>query len=466
MSDRDADPRADPRIDPRFDGLLQLASRFTALVRSGRAYAIGHITYTQQLDNYLTLLEPMLRAHGQVRLDAPDGDLCVNGERLPFRQNTHRALEQLVQEFAARAVDGVEFVSGVTLAEFQSFMGLFLQGERWKGHEFITACHDAGILHVQALAQRSAAADQVAEDAADVLPEAPGLALDAIRTAWNAVFTACHELLSGDALDHGLEIRHVKRIVQPLVDSVLAGERITAALARVTPGESVGAHAAHTALAAVSVGARLGFGRHDLMDLAVAALLHDVGHAWTGTGSAASLAPHTREGVRRIAWATTLNPSSLDAMRTALEHHDAATGGGPGAPALFSRLVGAADAYVTLLSRGSTRAEWISPSGAIARVLELLRVNGPPALAAALVRALGCYPPGQLVELDDGAIARAVVPVADAPERPWVQPVTDVRGMLIADARREAMPLPDARWITRALPRDQWPVDDATRTAA
>lgn len=462
MADRDSDARAEPHLDPHGDGPLQLASRFMALVRSGRAYSVGHVAFTQQLDNYLTLLGPVLRTQGHARLDAPDGDLCLNGERLPFRQNMHRALEQLAQEFAARSVEGVEFAPGVTLSEFQSFMELFLQGERWKGHELINACQDAGVVHLRALALRSAATDHGAANAADFPPGA----LVETRAAWATLFDASHELLSGDALDHGVELRHVKRIAQPLVDSVLAGERIAAALARIAPGETVAAHAAHTALAAVSVGARLGFRRDDLMDIAVAALLHDVGHGWAEPGSAAHAAPHTREGVRRIACATTLNPNSLDGMRTALEHHDAGLGREATASALLSRLVGLADAYVTFLSRGSSRAEWISPSGALARVLELARVAGPPALGAALVRALGCYPPGQLVELDDGAIARAILPVADEPERPWVQLVTDERGVLLPGGRGEPAPLPEHRRITRALPRDQWPVDDATRPAA
>ena len=101
-----------------------------ALLKSGRAYAVGHVGFTRQLEHYLELLEPVLRTERHARFDAPEGDLRMNGERLPFRQHTHRALEQLVQEFGARSVDGIEFTAGVTLAEFQSFMELFLLGER------------------------------------------------------------------------------------------------------------------------------------------------------------------------------------------------------------------------------------------------------------------------------------------------------------------------------------------------
>jgi len=69
-----------PDEDPRHELQLQLASRFTALVRSGRAFAIGHPSYTQQLEHYATLLGPALEEHGAVRFDAPDGDLRMNGD--------------------------------------------------------------------------------------------------------------------------------------------------------------------------------------------------------------------------------------------------------------------------------------------------------------------------------------------------------------------------------------------------
>src|SRR5262249_23613647 len=104
-----------PDDDPRFEQPLQLASRFWALVRSGRAYAAGHVTYTTQLENYLTLLAGPLEERGAVRFHAPEGDLCMNGERLPYRPNMQKALECLVQEFAARTLDGIEFTKGLTL---------------------------------------------------------------------------------------------------------------------------------------------------------------------------------------------------------------------------------------------------------------------------------------------------------------------------------------------------------------
>jgi hypothetical protein len=458
--DDGADPTARPSAPHEL--ALQLASRFWALVRSGRAYSVGHVTYTSQLASYLTLLSSALEAHGVVTFDVADGELRVNGEHLYLRANTNKALESLAQEFAARTLMGLEFERGLSLPELETFMGFFLPGERWKGAELIAACDDAGLQHVRALPVQEAAEPLGAVDS----EELPADIVRSTLATWRPVLAGARDLLEGGALNEGIELRHVKRLMQPLVDAVLAGERTIALLAEVTPRESTWHHAAHTALLAVSVGARLGLSRHDLSDVAVAALLHDAGHGWGDAGEAGTVS-HTREGLRRVAWSTTLNSTSLGAMRVALEHHSPALGDPESLPTtLLSQLVSISDAYVTLLAHADSLEAWLSPNSALARVIGPMRGLWHPALPAALVRALGVHPPGQYVELDDGSLARAMGPDANDPERPWIEPVADSRGMTVPPADRRAMPLPAGLSVARALPRAEWPHHPFTRRAS
>ena len=444
---------------------LQLASRFVALVKSGRAYSVKHVAFTQQLENFIVLLRPLLMERQVVRFDAPEGDLCLNGERLPLRSPLHRQAELLVAEFDARTIAGVEITPDVSLTALQAFFGYFLVSERWKGEDLIQACQGTGILGVRALSVIPAAASASASAAADELPETLGAA----REAWAALSAGTQQLLSGDALDQGIELRHLKRLLQPVVDAVLAGERLTAALAHLQPGEPRWAHALHVMLTAISTGGALGLSRRDLADVAIAALLHDSGHDWGANAldhDDSQPAPHTLEGMRRMAWVTTLNRNSLDAMRAALEHHDPCTSLRHGAqPALLSQLVGIADAYVTLASRGGRRDERLSPASALARVIGPLRSHWHPALVVALVQALGLHPPGQVVELDDGSVARTLAPMPDNAERSWIQILVDDRGRTLPRAARAAGPLPEGRRITRALPLEEWPAEPG-RSAA
>ena len=458
-----------PDDDPRLELALQLASRFWALVKSGRAYSVGHVTYTTQLESYIALLSTALEKEGAVRFDAPDGELCMNGERLPDRANMQRALESLAQEFGARTLEGVEFTRGLSLGELETFMSYFLPGERWKGAELVAACDDAGLVHARALPLRVAAGPLGAAALAEDSPEAAAN----LPPAWRALLGGARVLLEGDAMDQGIELRHVKRMLRPLIDAVVSGERLISLLAELKPRESAWSHAAHTTLLALCVGARLGLSRHELADLAVAALLHDAGHGWGEAGGPEMVeehrepAPHTREGLRRVAWSTTLNRTSLGAMRAALEHQLPALGGAGGLEiSLQSQIVSMCDAYVTLLARGDSLETRLSPNGALVRVIGLLRERWHPALPPALVRVLGAHPPGQYVELDDGSIARAMGPDAHDPERPWIERVVDTRGVPTLPAQRQVVPLPPQHFVARALPREEWPRPRARRSAA
>jgi len=459
--------RPGPHEDDRHERALQLASRFTALVRSARAYPVGHATFRHLLDDYLVSLAPALEEHGSVRFDAPEGELRVNGAPVPFRPQTQKAVEVLAHEIAARGIEGIEFRKGIDLLELEGFMSFFLSSERGSGAELVATCDDAGLVNARALPLRHPApAPDAAADAA-----LPADTLGAAEAPWRALLSGAQALLEGDALDRGIELRHVKRLVQPLADAVLAGEHVVATLAQVGPRASAWSHAAHTAIAALCVGARLGLSRHDLADVGVAALLHDAGHGWSDAGPEVDEhrepPAHAREGLRRVAWSTTLNATSLGVMRTALEHHEPGLGDPDGQPtALLTQLVSIADAYVTLLSRGRTREARLSPTGALVRVVGPLRGHWHPALPAALVRALGVHPPGQVVELDDGSLARAVAPDAQEPERPWVALLSDARQGFVPAPERRAMPLPAERYVVRALPRADWPRDAAEEQAA
>src|SRR6185369_10206794 len=215
-------PILHPDDDPRLEIALQLASRFWQLVKSARAYSVGHVTYTSQLESYLTLLSTALEKEGAVRFDAPEGELCMNGEQLPDRAHMQKALESLAQEFAARTLEGIEFTRGLSLGELETFMSYFLPGERWKGAELVAACDDAGLVHARALPLRVAAEPL----GAGPLPESSAEAAANLPPAWRALLAGARALLEGDAMDQGIELRHVKRMLRELIDAVLAGERL------------------------------------------------------------------------------------------------------------------------------------------------------------------------------------------------------------------------------------------------
>jgi hypothetical protein len=94
-----------------------------------------------------------------------------------------------------------------------------------------------------------------------------------------------------------------------------------------------------------------------------------------------------------------------------------------------------------------------APHDALGMVLGPLGGRFHPALRAALVRAVGIHPPGQIVELDDGTVARVCAADPRDPHRPLLERMTGPAAeRLERAARGQVAPLPDERRIARAMP--------------
>jgi len=82
-----------------------------------------------------------------------------------------------------------------------------------------------------------------------------------------------------------------------------------------------------------------------------------------------------------------------------------------------------------------------------------------PELRSGLVRAVGFYPAGQIVELDDGTIATVLAPNGADPARPHVRVVMSRHGTRPpADRPLELRPIPNDRSVARALAPAEYPV--------
>ena len=159
-------------------------------------------------------------------------------------------------------------------------------------------------------------------------------------------------------------------------------------------------------------------------------------------------------------------------MRAALEHH---IGGPDGYPALgdgwqaslMSRIVAVADCYVSLQTHRSPRGASITPHQALGMMLGPLRSRFHSGFLWALVQTVGFYPTGQLVELDDGALAVVLAPNAKDLARPHLRPLfSPARERLKAEEVVELRPLPPERSIRRALRGEEYPAATDAQEAA
>jgi hypothetical protein len=256
--------------------------------------------------------------------------------------------------------------------------------------------------------------------------------------------------LLGHGLPLGVETTRFKRVLQPVVDAACAGAMLSAGLDDLDRGEvEPSVHGLRVSLLVVDIARRLGVDRATVVELATAGLLHAVNTAGeTAAGGDASRSRARRAAISRLSEGMPLSPSTLLAMRVPLDETSHAE-----SRPLASQLVGIADLYVTLASsRAGDGPRWTA-SEALGLVLGPPTERFHPALRAALVGALGVHPPGQAVELDDGAVVRVCAANPDDPERPIVERLPDPASPRMTGLDdNPAVVLPAARSVVRAVP--------------
>jgi HD-GYP domain-containing protein (c-di-GMP phosphodiesterase class II) len=487
---------------------LRIIQRFNSLVRMGRAYQVENQVFRKQLVDFLETVKPVVEDNGEAILVALDGDIYLNGVRIPARPNTLKYHEALLEEFSDRGIAGVKIDKGFTEEEILTFFRLFMQPDVYYGTGLLEACIAQGSDHILPAVNASTDAD----DAGDLHTPihfgddidrprggggqmigggsgtsggggagfgghghgsggAGGAPRGAAGKGYSMAVVGTRSLLTTTSVQSGMEMRHAKRVVQPLIDGAFADEPVVVGLSTLGHrDEYTYAHAVNVCLVATSMGHYLGMDRRALQDLSVAALLHDVGKApvagevrnpighWTDAEQAAA-ARHPAEGARLLAKSTTLNQTTLRCMRVALEHH--ANPDGSGYPkfsphyrvSLLARLVAIADCFVSLQTHRSELGQSVTPYEALGRMLGPLHTKFDPALLWALVQTVGFYPPGQIVELDDRAIAVVLSPNRDDLARPHVRVVREPNGRFVKpDEGRELKPIPNDMSVLRAIP--------------
>jgi HD-GYP domain-containing protein (c-di-GMP phosphodiesterase class II) len=171
----------------------------------------------------------------------------------------------------------------------------------------------------------------------------------------------------------------------------------------------------------VGLGKRLGLDRAQLVDLGIAALLHDLGKAVVPAGilgkagaltseELAHIHRHPHLGVRELLRFGGLNQQLYPAMVGCFEHHMSCDGKGRGYPRiakpyrphLFGRIVAIADCFDALSAKRVYRKHAQPHDETLAYLLSMAGTKFDPVLVKLFVNLVGVYPVGSVVRLRSG----------------------------------------------------------------
>jgi HD-GYP domain-containing protein (c-di-GMP phosphodiesterase class II) len=266
------------------------------------------------------------------------------------------------------------------------------------------------------------------------------------------------------------DLRHAKRLVQPLVDSVMKHEySIVGLTALKDHDEYTYAHCVNVAILSVNMGQSIGLSRQTLADLGVAALLHDMGKvAVPGEvlRKPAALTPeewtlmrrHPLEGTKMLTRMPGLSSLTLDSMRVCLEHHmnfdrtgypDVEVDWGQ---STLSRIVALADCFDAITAHRSYNRRARTSFEALQYLMGPTRVQFDPAVLWALVRTLGLYPAGSVLQTASGAIALSMSPNPEDLRRPICRLLVRPDGSSVPEETPEFWePMPATESVVRVI---------------
>jgi len=416
------------------EGGETLAQLLGGLLKMSRVHAADNRAFDAPLAEAARALTGLVELLGTVHLVTVEDQVYVNEVRI--RVDGKGGARDLGAELAKHNVGGLDFHAALDAGGLRALVGAF---------------------------------------AAKPAPEAPRRTLQAALVSAGAATVALtprfrfrtQEEERGKAADPLEALRRALRLVEETWDHLGAGRilnplplrRVVAELLAVGPDsttlwESVGeglphaSHAATVALVSLLVGRAAGLPADELQDLGLAALLHDAGYAALPPELAAGsegLARHPAEGARLMLRQRGFHEAKLRRLRAVLDHHrDHADP--RGRPSTLGAILRLAEDYATLVRVYGARVSRTDALGAIARAAGRAY---HPALAQLMVNVLGRYPPGTLLELEDGRFARSVSPVR-SPET-FAAPlarVYDLRTRALADR----VDLAHGLAVKRALP--------------
>jgi HD-GYP domain-containing protein (c-di-GMP phosphodiesterase class II) len=305
------------------------------------------------------------------------------------------------------------------------------------------------------------------------------------RITYRRSLDVTREVITGARLGRSPALRVVKRTVQGLVDAILADEATMLGLTALREFDDYTfVHSVNVCILSVALGRRLGLGKVQLLDLGLAALLHDVGKARVPPAvlnkrealteqELAVLRTHAWQGVLALLSMPATGSRPWRAMLAAYEHHMRDGRGYPtpvrtGRPRLFSRIITVADGFDAATSTRVYQQRPWSPADVLRGMRENPRLGLDPVLVKAFINLTGIYPVGTLVVLDtlELAVVVAAQQDPDALSRPLVRIVSDANGNAVAGAPLVDLTERDAAGaFTRSIIRTEDPDRHGIRIA-
>lgn len=439
--DQSGDPQAQ-RISRGFVVALHAA------VRSVRLYPIENSAVQKAIAELGSAAERVDLADGHCRVRRVGDYLFVNETRLRLTLDNYAAVAYVLGLLREAGLGGFAIIAATTPRAWVVLLA-FLQSppieypEEARLGQLAARVEQSGVACFEFYPPVDESDQQETElDAKERARQTYVRSLDVTR-----------EVMTSARLGRSAGLKRVKRAVQGIVDAILTDAASLLGLTTLREfDEYTFVHSVNVSILAVALGRRLGLTKPQLLDLGLAALLHDIGKSripldlLNKRGSLddrerAILQTHTWQGVLSMFAMPTGSARPWRAMTTAYEHHMRIDLSGYPKPSrtrrltLYSKIIAVADGFdAATTTRVYQDTPW-TPADVLRGMRDNTRLGLDPVVVKAFINLTGIYPVGTLVVLDTFALAMVVASNSEptALSRPLVRMITDGQGNRIDD---------------------------------
>lgn len=401
------------------------------LIQTAKIYDDNNQLTRESLAKFKVILQEMTGKE-DLKIQIWRGRFYVNGEKLPYRRETVRIINEMIEYFSGRGLGGLQFimnsgeVPSESLLTFIRLLDVSIKHEdpfNWLGRQI----GGQALLWGQILKQEDETLERQERGKKAYL-----YALDSIKEV-------------ADKASQGVAgVRKSRRLAQTIVDLVREDQSLVLGLSTIKVYDDYTyVHSVNVSILATCLGSTIGLSKVALERLCVCGLFHDLGkigiskkvllkqgkldeEEWQRMRS------HPLLGVRQI-----LRMNMNKEMRSKIvlgpfEHHlNPDMTGYPKThfkknTSLLGRILRIADVYEALTANRAYRSRSFTPDEALRKMWSEIGKSFDPGLLKSFIEMMGVYPIGSLVELNDGR--KAVVmsyPDESSKDSPRVQILVD-----------------------------------------
>jgi len=399
---------------------------FYKLVYMAKIHQDNNQLLMECLDDFMQVIDRLFLDDDQIAIQISRGNIYLQDEKLHYRREIESLMNNFLQYFEKRNLQGLRFSSFIQDAsakEFLSFSRTLNNTEQQEDplNWLVEQLENQGLLWAEVVHEEDTLpVEQTDEtDPQDQVQKRKEKARQCYFFALDSIKEVAQKISSQKKAG----VRKSIRVIQNMVDLVMEDEKIALGLSTIRDYDDYTfTHSINVATLSMCLGRRIGISRTSLNRIGICGLFHDLGKldvpieiiqkpGKLSESEFEEIKKHTIYSVTQIIRLQADRDLKSTILLAPFEHHlKYDLSGYPKTNrkkpvGLFSRILTITDVFDAITSPRIYRHSVFSPDQALGSMLGGAGTDFDPILLKVFINMLGVYPIGSLLELDTGELA-------------------------------------------------------------